>query len=112
MCYQVLKQPQASSDSQSRQSTLYYYTSCLTWCGTAAFEERLARPLGRGLRFARPLGRGLWLTRPIGGGLVSPDLKATDFVSHNLLGEMSVGGWGYIYLFFFSPTAIYDLSDR
>ena len=37
---QVLKQPQASSNSQPRQSTLHYYPCCLTWCSTTALEER------------------------------------------------------------------------
>ena len=45
-------------------------------------------------------------------GFVSPDLEAAGFVSPDLLGAVSVVGWGYIYLFFSSPTAIYDLSDR
>ena len=36
----MLKHTHASSDSQSRQSTLHSYPCCLAWCGTAALEPR------------------------------------------------------------------------
>ena len=45
-------------------------------------------------------------------GSVLPDLEAAGFISPKPLGELTVEGWGYIYLSLSSSTAIYDLSDR